>query len=76
MSGDIPDKPLVNIAPEFKKARLKLGMTQSEVADKAGIARGTYANIECARKDSTLNTIIRIGIVLGLKLVLRPKKWK
>lgn len=44
----------------LKEQRLNLGFTQLEVAQKVGIARTSYTNIENGTKDPSLKVAIRI----------------
>ena len=50
---------------KLKKVRLDLGLTQVEVATRAGIDRSTYTNIELGHKNPSLKVAIRIKQALG-----------
>lgn len=50
---------------DLKKIRESRKMTQSQVADKAGIARESYTNIENGVRRPSVKVARRIGIVLG-----------
>lgn len=52
----------------MKKRREELGFTQAETAEKIGIARTTYINIELGEKNPSFE------IMLKLKEVLKVKK--
>jgi transcriptional regulator with XRE-family HTH domain len=52
----------------FKQARTDLGMTQLEVAEKAGIHSNTYAKIERDIQEPSFATIKKIAQVLKLSL--------
>jgi len=57
----------------FKEARLKKGLTQDELAKKAGLGKNTYPKIE---RDISLpkpSTAISLIKVLGLPMSLLPK---
>lgn len=49
----------------LRRARLRAGLTQAQVATMAGLSRAAYANIELGRKNPSLGIAIRIAHVLG-----------
>lgn len=53
---------------KLRKVRLERGLTQREVAEKIGIARNTYTNIELGNKNPSLE------VALNLKKVLKYDK--
>ena len=60
------------LAEEFRQKRLGVGLSQSQVATAAGIARSTYTRIENATLES-LSVVVaaRIAAVFGLDLGVR-----
>ena len=48
------------IANNLKKARLKRGLTQSELADKSGISTNYYARVERAEVSPSLDIFERL----------------
>lgn len=52
----------------FKSARKKLGLTQKQVADKAGIDSNTYARIERGVQQPEFDNARRIARALGVDL--------
>lgn len=54
----------MNIAKEFKKARKEMGLTQKEVAEKAGLSMNYYSMIEMGKANPTRNILKSIGKVL------------
>lgn len=52
----------------FKEARLKIGLTQHELAEKAGIHPNTYAKIERNEQEPAFDTVKKLANVLKLKL--------
>lgn len=48
----------------LRKARLRAGLTQSEVARRVGLTRVSYTNIERGCKNPSLFTALRIAQVL------------
>lgn len=56
------------IAKIFKEAREKAGMTQVEVAEKAGIDANYYARVERGEVNPRGNILDKIAKALGIKL--------
>lgn len=57
----------------FKKFRLTMGLTQTQLANKAGIYPNTYAKIERGEQNPSFATIKRIAKVLELDLKDLPE---
>ena len=57
-----------SIAQIFKTARKKRGLTQKQVADKAGIDSNTYSRIERGVQKPELDNALNIAKVLGVDL--------
>ncbi len=53
-------------AARLRKARLARGMTQAEVAKKAGISENHYAQVERAEKNPTVSTFKSIIKAIGV----------
>lgn len=51
----------------LKSKRLEAGLTQEEVAEKAGIARTTYAMIEQGERDPSVSVAAKIAGALKFK---------
>jgi transcriptional regulator with XRE-family HTH domain len=56
----------------FKEARLKKGLTQVEVAEKAGIHWNTVAKVEREEQEPEFATIKKISKVLGVDISTLP----
>lgn len=52
----------------FKEARRQQGLTQVEVAEKAGIYPNTYSLIEQGRQKPTFATVKKLAKALGVSL--------
>jgi len=52
----------------LKEARLKLGLTQKELADKAGVHINTYARVERDEQEPSFDTVKRLSKILSLRL--------
>lgn len=52
----------------LKSARLEKGWTQQQVADKLGITKGTYSNIERKQRNPSLKTALKIQKILHVPL--------
>lgn len=62
--------PRLTLARACRDGRLALGLTQSALADKVGLARSYVATIERGRANPSLDVIIRLAAGLGLELDL------
>jgi len=63
----------LRIACEIREARLKNGMTQKELAAKAGVTQQMLSRVEnAATPNVTLNTISQICSALGMDVGLVP----
>lgn len=52
----------------FRESRIAKGMTQSEVAYKAGIHPNTYAKIERDEQEASFSVVKRLAEILDLSL--------
>jgi transcriptional regulator with XRE-family HTH domain len=59
-----PDKTIENIGRRVAEIRLKLGLTQDALAEKAGITGGYIRQIEGGRKNMRINTLCKIADIL------------
>lgn len=59
---------MVPIGHQIYKKRLERGMTQAELAQKAGIPQPNLSNIEKGRQDITISTLRRIAYGLGVEI--------
>ena len=60
--------PRERIAAKIKRLRERRGLTQHELAEKAGIGRSYLARLETARQDPTLSTLEKIAKALRVKV--------
>jgi len=56
--------PVERVAMRVKEWRDRRGLTQEQLADKAGISRGYLARLETARQDPKLSTLEKIAKAL------------
>ena len=61
-------KELKSIGDRMKSKRLQLGYTQERVAELTDISFSTYSKIENAIQSPSLDTLIRISIVLDISM--------
>lgn len=54
------------IGERIKNARTGAGMSQAELADKAGLSQSMISRIEQGQRDTPLSTFRRIAEALGL----------
>jgi transcriptional regulator with XRE-family HTH domain len=57
----------------FKEARLKRGLTQTEVAEKAGLHWNTIAKVEREEQKPEFGTVKRIAKVLNVDISTLPE---
>lgn len=55
------------IGDEIRKERVRAGLTQERLAEKAGLHRTYISLLECNRKSPTVDVLFRISSALGLK---------
>lgn len=53
------------IGAKLRAAREKLGMSQEDVAERAGVDRTYVSILECGQKSPTLDTLEKICAALG-----------
>lgn len=58
---------------QLKERRKELGYTQRDVAEKAGIPQSTLARLESGIISPRIDTLINVGLVIGLKLTFIDK---
>lgn len=57
-------------AQACRETRIRLDITQQELADSVGVTRGYIANVEAARANPSLQQVERISDALGIDLLL------
>lgn len=58
----------------LRDARRRRGLTQQELARRAGVAQPTVSNIERAVSPASLDTLLRLFAALRLELVLKDRE--
>ncbi len=61
------DKTTQEIASSLKAIRRKMGLTQADVAEKAGLSTNFYARIERSEQQPTIETLEKLTRALGVK---------
>jgi transcriptional regulator with XRE-family HTH domain len=61
-----PEEIARTLAARLKRRRLEQRLTQADVARRAGLFKGTITNLESKPHASSLETIIRVALALGL----------
>ena len=59
--------PEYELKSELIKARIKSGLTQSQLAERMGIKQSNLARLESASGDFKFQTIVKYAKALGLK---------
>jgi transcriptional regulator with XRE-family HTH domain len=62
------DPLLLHVAEKVVAARQKLGLTQDQLAEKAGCAPLTVSHIESGRRNPTLKSLSLVATALGLDI--------
>ena len=61
------DKSISQITSRIKKLRQQNGMTQSDLAKKAGLNTNSYAKIERGERTPSIKTLEKLFKALGVK---------
>ena len=64
---------LTNIGATIRARRKRLGMTQQDVAEIAGLQRQTISRVEAGNNVVAVATVARVAIVVGLDLLVKPR---
>lgn len=62
-----------NIGVAIRTRRKRLGMTQQDVAEIAGLQRQTISRVEAGNDAVAVATVARVATVVGLDLLVRPR---
>ena len=62
-----------NIGSAIRTRRKRLGMTQRDLAEIAGLQRQTISRVEAGNGTVTIATVARIAAVVGLDLMVMPR---
>ncbi|CAL9487388.1 HTH-type transcriptional regulator SutR [Streptomyces sp. enrichment culture] len=65
-SGTPPRLPLDWIAASLRRERTRAGLSLSELAKRAGIAKSTLSQLEAASGNPSMETIWALGVALGV----------
>lgn len=66
------------LGPILRDQRLKLGLTQSQLAERSGLGLATIQNLEANRANPEWGTLERLCGELGLKIEIKgsPSRWQ
>lgn len=64
----------VTFGGNFKAARIKAGLTQTDIAGLTGIAQTYISSIECGKQNPTLDTLAVLAEAIGsdVRALLKP----
>jgi HTH-type transcriptional regulator/antitoxin HipB len=62
-----------SIGAAIRTRRKRLGMTQLDLAEIAGLQRQTISRVEAGNGAVTIATVARIAAVVGLDLMVMPR---
>ena len=63
----------MDIAADIKKRRTRLGISQQDLAEFAGVGIATVKDIERGKGNPSLQTLQKLMEVLGLEMTLRVR---
>ena len=58
----------------LKKKLKELGITQTELTEKAGISEAAVSYIVCESREPKISTVMKIADGMGMRMVFLPKK--
>lgn len=75
-----PDKPFrlytaASIGPAIRSYREQAGITQQELADRAGLHRSYLSQLERGRETAQLRRILGLLKLLGVRATLQKADW-
>ncbi|MGX7741557.1 helix-turn-helix domain-containing protein [Rhodopseudomonas parapalustris] len=68
-----PSPMLKELGERLRSARLAAGLSQEEVAARAGISRPRYRDIETGAAAARATSLVNIARALGLEMMLIPQ---
>lgn len=74
ISKPAPSYAVTQLAQALRDARVSRGMTQRELAERAGIAQSRLALIEAGEVDLRTSTLVQLARALDLELTLTPRR--
>jgi transcriptional regulator with XRE-family HTH domain len=63
------------VGRNVRRARIELGLTQEELADRAGTSQFYVSSLEAGRRNPTIETVHALAVAMGLRdwlVLLRP----
>ncbi len=69
-----PQNARIRLAANLRAARAKLGISQEELADRAGINRTFVGSVERRERNISLDNIERLAVALGMDVAELLKK--
>jgi transcriptional regulator with XRE-family HTH domain len=69
-----PQTARIRLAANLRAARAKLGISQEELADRAGINRTFVGSVERRERNISLDNIERLAVALGMDVTELLKK--
>lgn len=69
-----PQTARIRLAANLRAARARLGISQEELADRAGINRTFVGSVERRERNISLDNIERLAVALGMDVAELLKK--
>ena len=70
---ELKSETIKSLGRILRDARKQAGLTQAQVAERAGIARPNYREIESGNAAARATTLINVARTLGMELMLIPQ---
>lgn len=75
MSGiDYMIETTAEIGEIIQAQRKKVGLTQVQVSDRAGVHRTQVLQLEAGSRDARLSTLLNVGRAIGLEMMMIPRE--
>ncbi len=71
---DEPARTAKQIGAILRRRRRRLGLSQSELSDKAGVRQATISALESGEQGARLKTVFDVMSVLGAELIVRDRR--
>lgn len=65
---EVAEKAILEDMPLIKAWRIHLGLTQNDVAKKAGITQGALSQMERAENSNRTTTLEKLSVAMGLSI--------
>lgn len=71
---DEPARTAKQIGAILRRRRRRLGLSQAELSDKAGVRQATISALESGEQGARLKTVFNVMSILGAELIVRDRR--